>query len=447
MTRRRRVDEVVPIPRLIDIARTKVVVGRDMAALVPNDQLDGFERLWDLFKRDGQSEPPGDWTVWLMLAGRGFGKTRTGAEWLRHFATFGNEQTRLALVGATAHDARAVMVEGDSGLLATAPDVERPVWEPTLGRLVWKNGAQAYVYSAESPDRLRGPQFTAAWCDELAAWPDATAVATWINLRMGLRIGDRPRLVATTTPRPTKFVRDVIALRETVVTGGRTQANPMLAPSFISTMLATYGGTRLGRQELDGELIEDRRGALWTRATIEACRTPTAPVLRRVVVGVDPSGSADGDACGIVVAGVDDDGIGHVIADATIASVQPADWSREVARVAATYRATLVIAEANYGGNMVEQVLRAANGRMPVKLVHATGSKAARAEPVSLCYLEGRVRHVGTFPELEDELCGMVARGPYQGPGRSPDRADAAVWALSELLLGDPEPRPAIRQL
>lgn len=430
------------ITPLCEIAETKVVEGAVVAARVPPHALVSLNAEWDFWRRNGQNEPAGDWNVWLMLAGRGYGKTRTGAEWLRGWAVWGDCRTRLALVGATMTDVPAVMVEGDSGILATSTDDDRPMWEPTLGRLVWRNGAQAYVYSAESPERLRGPQFCAAWCDELAAWPDTTAVAAWSNLRLALRLGERPRLVATTTPRPTAFVRQIIGRPDTIVTGGRTHDNPLLAASYLDAMTQTYGGTVLGRQELDGEMIETIKGALWTRHGIEASRTSAVGALVRVVVGVDPCVGIGGDACGIVVVGLGADGVAYVAHDATVVGAAPEGWARAVAVAAAVHHADCVVAEANNGGELVGSVLRAADAMLPLKLVHASRGKSARAEPVSMLYARGLVRHVGSFPALEDELCGMLGGGRYQGPGRSPDRADALVWAVTELLLGKAfEPR------
>jgi len=394
---------------------------------------------WPLWAHEGQRPPPGDWRVWMIRAGRGFGKTRAGAEWVSQVA---REQptARIALVGATAHDARRVMVEGESGLLAVAHVGERLCWRPTTGELVFASGAKAFVYSAETPESLRGPQHHIAWCDELGKWRRA---ATWNNLMMGLRLGERPRTLVTTTPRPTPLMRQVAAMKGLVETRGRTDDNVHLPDAFVEMMKAAYEGTRLGRQELDGELIEEVQGALWSLALIEKCRTAALPELVRVVVGVDPPagtlsgarGEGGGDACGIVAVARGRDDVAYVIEDASVTATSPEAWARAVAACAARHGADRVVAEANQRGTMVSSVLLAADAGLPVGLVHASRGKAARAEPVSLLYQRGRVKHAGVFEELEDELCGLVAGGGYAGPGRSPDRADALVWAVSSLML------------
>lgn len=410
--------------------------GAEMLADLDEDELHANHVEWNYWQRLGQIEPPDEWRTWLMMAGRGFGKTRAGAEWVRALVAAIGGDARIALVGATESDARSVMVEGDSGLLAVTPEAERPMWETTRGRLVWPNGAHGYVYSAESPERLRGPEFHGAWCDEVAAWPGELA---WDNLQLALRKGERPRVVATTTPRATGFMRRLVAAPQTVVTHGRTADNPVLSKRFVAAMLEEHGGTRLGRQELDGELIVDLPGALWTRALIEAARVPARPPVVRVVIGVDPpagSKTGNGDACGIVVAGLGVDGLAYVIEDASVASGNPAIWAAAVAAAAARHKVDQVIAEANMGGKMVESVLLAADAELPIKLVHASHGKVRRAEPVAHLYHRARVRHVGSFPALEDELCGLMTGGGYEGPGRSPDRADACVWALTALMLG-----------
>ncbi|MDO7834922.1 terminase family protein [Sphingobium sp. HBC34] len=394
-------------------------------------------RHWAFLARPAQLAPAGDWRIWLMLAGRGFGKTRAGAEWVRAIAE-GDPGARIALVGATLGEARSVMVEGESGLMAIAPWWARPDYAPALRRLRWPNGAEARLFGAAEPEALRGPQFSHGWADEIAKW--ASGEAAWDNLMLGMRLGAAPRVLATTTPRPVPLVRALVAREgaDVVVTRGRTADNDAnLAPGFVAAMAAAYGGTRLGRQELDGELIEEADGALWTRDLIERCRVAHVPgVLARVVVAVDPPATAGGDACGIVVAGLGGDGRGYVIADASVEGMRPEGWARAVAAAAMVHGADKVVAEANNGGQMVESVLRAAEATLPVKLVHASRGKAARAEPVAALYEAGRVMHRGAFPMLEDEMCGLLAGGGYVGPGRSPDRADALVWAMSELMLG-----------
>ncbi|TKD52302.1 ATP-binding protein [Sphingomonas baiyangensis] len=396
-------------------------------------QLRELEVRWWAWAHPGQLAPPGDWRVWLIRAGRGFGKTRAGAEWISEMART-HRDARIALVGGTIDDVARVMIDGPSGLIDVAWDDQPLQWRRDAGTLRFKSGARAFVYSAEAPEGLRGPEHDFAWCDELGKWGRG-GTATWDNLMMGMRRGERPRTLVTTTPRATTLLKRVMALPDMVETRGKTRDNPALPPSFVAAMLADYGDTALGRQELDGELIEDVAGALWSRALIERVRVVEVPLLVRVVVGVDPPASATGDACGIVAVGLGVDDIGYVIDDASVAGASPATWARAVAACAERHGADRVIAEANQGGDMVAGVLKGAEATLPVKLVRATRGKVARAEPVAALYESGRVRHAGAFGLLEDELCGLVPGGGYQGPGRSPDRADACIWALTELLL------------
>lgn len=389
---------------------------------------------WSWWRREDQCPPAGEWHVWLLLAGRGFGKTRTGAEWVRAFAE-ATPGARIALVAASLHEARQVMVEGESGLLAIAPDARRPDYESSLRRLTWPNGAVATLYSAAEPDSLRGPEHEAAWCDEIAKWPQGEAA--WDNLMLTMRIGARPRVVATTTPRGVPLVRRLIQEKGVAVTRGTTASNSLnLSPRWQATMAAIYGGTRLGRQELDGELLEDVEGALWTRALIERCRVASDAVDRpvRVVIGVDPPASAKGDACGIVVAALLRDGRVAVVEDASVEKPPPHVWAQAVAAATARWGADRVVAESNNGGEMVVNTLRQADLTLPVAPVHARAGKVRRAEPVAMAYECGKVVHAGVFSGLEDQLCGLQIGGTYVGPGRSPDRADACVWAVTEVL-------------
>ncbi len=404
----------------------------------------GAEKLrthWAAWAHQGQIAPLGDWRIWLLLAGRGYGKTRAGAEWVRALGE-GAPATRIALVGASLNEARAIMVEGDSGLLAIAPHYKRPKWEPSRNRLTWPNGNIATLFSAESPDGLRGPQHHYAWCDELAKW--SYVQETWDNLQMGLRLGAQPRVLITTTPRPIGLLRALVANEEVAISRGTMRDNPFLSPAFIAAMDDAYAGTRLGRQELEGALITDLAGALWSRDRLEIARIKSAPVLTRLVVAVDPPVSigSNADACGIIAAGLGADGHGYVIEDASLQGATPDGWARAVAACVARHGADRVVAESNQGGAMVAAVLRGAGLALSVKLVHATRGKVARAEPVAALYEAGRVSHIGAFPALEDELCGLMVGGGYEGPGRSPDRADALVYALTELMLGT---RPTVR--
>ncbi|MFL9839961.1 terminase family protein [Sphingomonas sp. ST-64] len=389
---------------------------------------------WSLWAHGGQLMPPGDWRVWLIRAGRGFGKTRAGSEWVHQLA-LDEPAGRFALVGASLDEVRRVMIEGQSGLIAVARADRRPVWKASARELHFASGAIAFAYSADSPEGLRGPEHHAAWADELGKWGRG-GEAAWDNLTMGLRLGERPRVLVTTTPRPTRLMRRVMALPNAVETRGATRDNPHLPASFVAAMEAEYGGTRLGRQELEGELLSDVPGALWTRAMIEAARGVAVDAPVRVAVGVDPPASAEGDACGIVAVAVDDAGRLSVLEDASVAGLSPEGWAQAVAACARRHGADRVVAEKNQGGDMVESVLRAAAVSMPVRLVHASRGKAARAEPVAALYEQGRVRHAEPFAALEDELCGLVRGGDYVGPGRSPDRADALVWAVWELVFG-----------
>ena len=402
---------------------------------------------WRLWARPEQLPPPGDWHTWLICAGRGFGKTRAGAEWVRAVA-HSDSDARIALVGASLAEVRSVMIEGESGILAVCAPGHAPVWEPSLRRLSWRGGAQATCYSAAEPESLRGPQNGYAWCDEVAKWDNASerAMRAWDNLLMGLRLGDHPRVLATTTPRSVPLVRRLLEEAESgeaALTHGTTWDNKDNLPTrFVDRMKRQFSGTTLGRQELDGELLTDIEGALWTRALLETCRGPAraAPTgatdLARIVIGIDPPASAQGDACGIVVCGIDEDRLATVLADESVERASPEKWARAVARAAERWSADRVIAEANQGGAMVESVLRAADVSLPVKLAHASRGKVARAEPVAALYEAGRVRHAGLFAKLEDQLCGLTIGGGYEGPDRSPDRADALVWALTELMLG-----------
>ncbi len=411
-----------------------------MARLGPSGQRE-WRWDWRLWARPSQIAPEGDWRVWLVMAGRGFGKTRCGAEWVNEIAE-SCPDARIALVAAHLGEARAVMVEGESGLLSVGAPWRRPVFEPSLRRLTWPNGAQAMLYSAAEPESLRGPQHSHAWCDEVAKWDNASAraVAAWDNLLMGLRLGHDPRVVATTTPRSVPLVMRLLSESENgevAVTRGSTFDNAVNLPRrFLDAMRTTFSRSLLGRQEIDGEMIADIEGALWNRTLLEDCREHGTPTCARVVVGVDPPASAGGDACGIVVVGLGTDGMAHVMADASVEKAGPERWARAVAGTAEAWQADRVVAEANQGGAMVASVLRAARLSLPLRLVHASRGKVARAEPVAALYEAGRVRHAGMFPRLEDEMCGLIAGGAYQGPGRSPDRADALVWALTELMLG-----------
>jgi phage terminase large subunit-like protein len=403
-----------------------------------------------------QEPPPaanngGPWTTWLLVGGRGAGKTRLGAEWVRAAAhgtaPYAERRHRhIALVGESEHDVREVMIEGISGILRISPRAERPVWTATRRRLEWPNGAVAQAFSAEDPESLRGPQFDAAWCDELAKWRHAEA--TFDMLQFGLRLGARPRQLITTTPRPIPLIKRLIADPRTAVTRAPTQANAeFLSPAFLDEIVARYAGTRLGRQEIDGEIVEDRPDALWARAAIEDARVGMAPPLSRIVVGIDPPASSrpGSDACGIVAAGVSEDGLVYVLEDATVAGTLPAQWAARAIWLYRKLQADTLVAEVNQGGDMVRAVLRQVDAAVPLKTVHATRGKFLRAEPVAALYAQGRVKHVGRpLVELEDQMCNFGLDG--LSSGRSPDRLDALVWAVTELTAR-PWHGPRIRVL
>jgi phage terminase large subunit-like protein len=399
---------------------------------------------WEWQAHGGQREPEGDWRVWLLMAGRGFGKTRAGAEWVSARARE-KPGARIALVGASREDVAKVMIEGPSGLLAVARTGEAPLWVPSRGVVLFDSGAEGHVYSAAAGEGLRGPEHDYAWCDELAKWE--RAAAAWDNLQLGLRVRERPRAMVTTTPRPLALLRAIRDDPATVVSRGRMEDNLHLDEAVRAEARRRYGATRLGRQELDGELFDSVEGALWTRALIEESRcAPCGSGYRRVVVGVDPPVSADGDACGIVVCALRADGVAEVVADHSVGGLSPEGWALKAAAAARAWGAHRVVAEKNNGGLMVESVLRAADVSLPVRLVHAADGKSARAEPVAALFEAGRAKLAGTFPELEDEMCALVLGGGYEGKG-SPDRADAMVWAMTELMLGERQAEPRVRRL
>lgn len=398
---------------------------------------------WPFWARPNQIEPDGDWRTWAAIAGRGFGKTRLGAEWVRKVACgstplAAGRHHRIAIIAETAADARDVLVEGDSGILAVHPKDFRPLYEPSKRRLTWPNGAVGTLYNAVEPDQLRGPQHDAALCDELAKWRYARD--TWDQLQFGMRLGEHPQVVVTTTPRPIPVLKEILASLDTVITRGSTMDNAKnLAPSFMKAIVERYAGTRLGRQELNAEMLDDVPGALWTRVMFDDHRVKAEPKLRRVVVAVDPSGTKgkdgsgeEGDDIGIVVAGLGDDGRGYVLGDYSC-NLSPEGWARRTGEAYAAHKADRIVAEQNFGGAMVEAVIKSVDKRLPVKMVTASRGKIARAEPVAALYEQGRISHIGAFPALEDQMCAMTPSG-YVGEG-SPDRADALVWALTELML------------
>jgi len=438
------------------IACAKTGKAPELFASFTARELEAILAFFDFRARKTQMPPAAApngarWRAWLYVGGRGAGKTRAGAEWVRGlaggFVDFSEAPVaRIALIGETWADARDVMVEGVSGVLAAHGKWDRPQWEASRRRLTWRNGAIAQVFSAEDPESLRGPQFDAAWCDEVAKWRHAQEV--WDMLQFGLRLGDWPRAMVTTTPRPLALLKKLMADPANAVTRASTRANAEnLAPGFLRAIEERYGGTRLGRQEIDGAIVEERADALWSRDMLERARIDVAPQLSRIVVAVDPPAASHkrADKCGIVAVGVDADNVVHVLRDATLAAARPAEWAACAVALYHELEADALVVEVNQGGDMVAAVIAQADDAVPVVKVRASRGKYLRASPVALLYEQNRVRHAGVFPELEDEMCCF---GPDGLPGgASPDRLDALVWAVTHLALEGRRATPRVRRL
>lgn len=431
-------DEFNLSPQDIEDFKTKAAAGKLNPARTKELEtvLKDVRWDWGWLARPNQLPPEGDWLTWLVLAGRGFGKTRTGSEWIRAEVT-AKRASRIALIAETQKDLEEVMVFGDSGIASVFPPHQKPKITKKPIRIEFHTGAIATGYNATEPDQLRGPQFDAAYCDELAKWRYARE--TWDQLQFGLRLGDRPRQIITTTPRPIPILKEILAASTTVVSRGVTldnQAN--LAASFIKSITDKYAGTRLGRQELSAEILDDVPDALWTRSALDRDRKKPSevPPLKRVVVAIDPAAKRndipeDGAATGIVVAGVGTDNRGYVLDDATCRE-SPQGWARRAIACFDRYEGDRIVGEVNNGGDMVESTIRVVRPGVPFKAVHASKGKWTRAEPIAALYEQGRISHVGTFASLEDE---MVNFGPNGMVGdASPDRVDALVWALTELF-------------
>ena len=400
--------------------------------------------LFEFWALDHQLAPSGDWRSWVILGGRGAGKTRAGAEWVRSMVEGSRpldagRAHRVALVGETLDQVREVMVFGESGLLACSPPDRRPTWSATRRVLTWPNGAEAHAFSAHDPEALRGPQFDAAWADELGKWRKGEAA--WDMLQFSLRLGDAPRACVTTTPRNSEVLKRLLAASSTVVTRAATEANAAnLAETFLEEVRARYAGSRLGRQELDGELLEDHEGALWTLGGLHEGLVNEIPQFDRIVVAVDPPVSAktSSDECGIVVVGACTSGPPQgwravVLEDASVQGQGPLGWAKAAIAARDRWSADRLVAEVNQGGDLVENVLRQVDPLVPLSKVHATRSKSARAEPVAALYEQGRVSHVRGLSALERQMTQMTLRG-FAGQG-SPDRVDALVWAITDLLI------------
>lgn len=408
-----------------------------LSSLSP-EEMNRLNHDWGFWARPNQTPPEGDWNTWVVLAGRGFGKTRMGSEWIRKLA-HDNPGCRIALVAETAADARDVMIKGDSGLLSVDPTLNEDCWSPTNRCLSWPNGSKAYTYNGTTPDQLRGPQHHFAWVDELAKFEYMQDA--WDQLMFGLRLGEHPQVLVTTTPRPLPLIKKLVEAEDTVVTRGSTLDNAInLADNTVRALYDRYAGTRLGRQELEGEILGDIPGALWRREDIDSTRLKEAPEdLIKVYVAVDPATSSDerSDENGIVVVGLarDKDGYarGYILEDGSLKGT-PEDWAKRAVTLYRKWSADKIIAEKNQGGLMVESVIKAQDRSVPVKLVHASRGKVIRAEPISALYEQGRVHHVGMFPELEDQMCSFSVDNVRNHSTGSPDRVDALVWGLTEIF-------------
>lgn len=381
---------------------------------------------WAKHARPNQVTPPGTWRYWLILAGRGFGKTRTGAEQVRLWV---KAYPYVNLIGATSDDARDIMVEGESGILAICPPDERPKYIANKRQLQWPNGAKSLIFTADEPERLRGKQHMKLWLDEFAAWryPES-----WDQAKFGLRLGDNPQAVITTTPKPTKALKELATDPHTIITRGNTHENAAnLAPAFLDAIVRKYEGTRLGRQELNAELLDDNPGALWKRSAIEDLRVKEPPALKRIVIAIDPAATSnpDSDETGIIVAALGSDSHGYVLADVSLRGT-PEEWARVTVNAYHEWKADRIIGETNNGGEMVETVIRMVDRNIPFTAVHASRGKITRAEPISALYEQGKCHHVGSFPVLEDQMCDYDAKTTKY----SPDRMDALVWAFTELM-------------
>lgn len=396
---------------------------------LPTEMQAELQRQWLFWARPEQRIPPGSWTSWLILAGRGWGKTRTGAETVREWV---KTNDIVNLIGATVDDARDIMIEGESGILAVCPDDERPEYKKSERKLVWPNGATSLIFTADEPERLRGKQHKKLWADEMASW---RYQESWDQAKFGLRLGDHPQAVITTTPRPVKNVTDLLKDKSTHTTRGTTYDNRSnLAPSFFAQIINRYEGTRLGRQELNAELLLDVPGALWTRDMIHHMPRQSAPMMQRIVVGVDPSISSQSssDECGVVVDGLGQDGNAYCFADRS-GVMSPREWAQKAIFAFREFEADCIVAEANQGGEMVRAVLSSVDPNVPVKLVHASRGKYIRAEPISALYARGIVYHLDQMEALEDQMCTFTPDFDRARDG-SPDRLDAHVWAMTDLF-------------
>lgn len=410
---------------------------RSEFATLDNKKAEKLLYDWSIWARPKQMLPPGDWTGWLYLAGRGSGKTRTAAETVRKWVEEAERPIRIAIVAETAADARDVLVLGESGIMAVSPPWNKPIYQPTNRSLKWPNGSQAILFAGEVPDQLRGPQFHKAIVDELAKY--RYPQETWDNLEFGLRLGDNPQVIITTTPRPIPIIKSMLTDPNFVVTRGSSYENiSNLAPKYIQRVIKKYEGTRLGQQELHADILDDAQGALWSLQMIEPNRVRRAPQMRRLVVGLDPATTSNTDEgtpneTGILVCGLGVDGCGYVLKDAS-AVLSPLGWARAAITQVKQWHASGIIAERNQGGDMVKYTLNTIDGSIPITLVWASQNKGMRAQPISALSEQNKIKFLGSFPDLENQLTSLMPDGTYLGTG-SPDRADAFVWAMRALML------------
>ncbi len=420
---------------ITELAEKRQEVRNEYLKSLPDEKLLQLKYNWEYWARPEQMPPPGDWTFWLVNAGRGFGKSRCGSEWIIDQIRKGF--TKIGLIGPTASSVRDIMVEGDSGIQVISRPDFRPLYEPSKRKLTWPNGAVAHTYSAEEPDRLRGPQFEKIWADELAVWKYPEA---WDMAKLSLRLGRKPQAIITTTPKPKRVLKELIADKDCVVTGGSTYDNIQnLAESFYKTIVEKYEGTTLGQQEIYAVLLEELPDALWQRKMIADNRVSDINLdeLVRIVVGIDPAGTSKetSSETGILVCGVDSNLEGYVIDDLSCRR-RPKGWASEAIRAYQKYGADRIIAEMNFGGEMVESVIRNVDPDVSYKSIYASRGKRARAEPISALYEKGRIHHVGVFKDLEDQQCNFTPETK-----KSPDRIDALVWCFTELIINRMERR------
>lgn len=416
-------------PLITRLAKKKKRLRHEILESLPKEKLLDLKYSWEIRARPEQRTPKGDWTFWFVMAGRGWGKTRCFSEWIIEQVRQGYK--KIGLIGPTASSNRDIIVEGDSGILTISRPQDRPLYEPSKRKLTWKNGATAHLFSAEEPDRLRGPQFEKMGCEEIATWKYPE---TWDMAKLCLRLGKNPQAIITTTPKPKRIIRELIADKNCITTGGSTYENILnLSPNFYKTIVDKYEGTALGEQEIYARLLEELPNALWQRSTIADNRVSEidSDKLVRIVVAIDPAGTSKESSAetGILVCGIDQNFEGYVLEDLSCRK-RPKGWASKSINAYYKYKADRIIAEVNFGGEMVEEVIRNVDPNVSYKSIHASRGKRARAEPISALYEQGRIHHVGVFKDLEDQQCNFTP-----DTKTSPDRIDALVWCFTELII------------